>query len=53
MTEKEDITTIVEYSTETTKKKHPKFKNETGEQGSHGTTPEHIARPKSSSMDRA
>src|SRR3954463_5489663 len=53
MTEKADIAMTGEYSTGKTKKKHPKFKNGTGEQGSHGTRPEHIIRPKSSSTDRA
>src|ERR1041385_1631077 len=45
--------TTGEYRTGTTKKKHPKFKNGIGEQGSHEMTPEHITRPKSSWTDRA
>src|SRR4051812_17162531 len=50
MTELADIETTSECSEETTKKKHPKPKNETGDQGSHETTPEHTARLRNNSM---
>src|ERR1041385_7271052 len=53
MTEKADIATTGEYSTGTTKKKHPKFNNGNGDQGSHETKPEHIARLKNSLTDHA
>src|SRR4051812_43357789 len=47
-----DIDMTAECSAGTTKKKHPKFRNEIGDQSRRETTPEHIARPKNSSMDR-
>src|SRR3954467_4130537 len=53
MIETEDITTTTECSVGTTKKKHPKLRSEIEDQGSRETTPEHIAQPKNSSMDRA
>ena len=53
MIETADIATTAKCSAGTTKKKHPKLRNEIGDQGSRETTPEHIARPKNNSMVHA
>src|SRR3954470_3994265 len=47
------IETTTECSGGTTKKKHPKSRNETGDQGSHETTPERTARLRNNTMGPA
>src|SRR4051812_329713 len=53
MIETANIVTTAECSAGTTKKKHPNLRKEIGDQGSREMTPEHIARPRNGSTDRA